>query len=445
MTDIEALIRRRRRSNSLSLAQQLLGAETDGIAFVFSDQSVVIKDTTTPANAYASRGIIGGGLPTGPGGKLTYTSPSAKWLRQSDGNYRYNAHNLYLNSEAPANQSVTIQSGADYTLILTGSISVTLSGAATGVKTAGTFQFTAASGTLTFGSTSGAGTVHLRRTNSNTDYIKTTSAALYALPYEWDVNGNCLGVLPENAATNLVLNSDAPVTQNVTTSATTYVVSFWGTGTVTLSGTSTAGPLVGTGANDRVSLSFTATAGTLTLTVSGSVSRLQCETGAMTSYIQTFGATATRAVDQIFINKALFPVSATGLMMFAQFSAKAFPAARYVCFGNAAQTAYFDIVHNINNQVRASTDGTNGGSISAFTAYTSGTVKSAISIKLNEFRQAVNGVASTPDLVCTVPNPDNLYISGRIANFGAMNQHIQKVMLLPRSAVDQAEVTALTV
>ncbi len=57
----------------------------------------------------------------------------------------------------------------------------------------------------------------------------------------------------------------------MTTVATSYKLSFTGTGTVTLSGTSTAGPLVGTGANDRVSLTFTPTAGTLTLTVSGFV------------------------------------------------------------------------------------------------------------------------------------------------------------------------------
>lgn len=74
-----------------------------------------------------------------------------------------------------------------------------------------------------------------------------------------------------SARVNLLLNTATMSTQNVTTVATSYKLSFTGTGTVTLSGTSTAGPLVGTGANDRVSLTFTPTAGTLTLTVSGSV------------------------------------------------------------------------------------------------------------------------------------------------------------------------------
>lgn len=74
---------------------------------------------------------------------------------------------------------------------------------------------------------------------------------------------------------NLLLNTETLSTQNVTTVAVSYTLSFTGTGTITLSGTSTAGPLVGTGASNRVSLTFTPTAGTLTLTVSGSVTQAQ--------------------------------------------------------------------------------------------------------------------------------------------------------------------------
>jgi hypothetical protein len=76
-------------------------------------------------------------------------------------------------------------------------------------------------------------------------------------------------------------------------------LSFYGTGTVTLSGTY-AGSLVGSGAfPTRSTLSFTATAGTLTLTVTGTVSYAQLEALSFpTSYIATTGASATRAVDQ---------------------------------------------------------------------------------------------------------------------------------------------------
>ncbi len=83
---------------------------------------------------------------------------------------------------------------------------------------------------------------------------------------------------------NLLTSTITMATQNVATIATSYTLSFTGTGTVTLTGTSTAGPLVGTGATDRVSLVFTPTAGTLTLTVSGSVTSAQLEAGTLTAY-----------------------------------------------------------------------------------------------------------------------------------------------------------------
>jgi hypothetical protein len=48
---------------------------------------------------------------------------------------------------------------------------------------------------------------HLRRTPSDDTYLATTSAARYALPHEWDSNGNPLGILVEEARTNLCLHS----------------------------------------------------------------------------------------------------------------------------------------------------------------------------------------------------------------------------------------------
>ena len=109
-----------------------------------------------------------------------------------------------------------------------------------------------------------------------------------------------LGLSMWEARTNLVLNSladgTALSTQSVTVAAVAHTLSFYGTGTVTLTGTSTAGPLVGTGATTRVSLTFTPTAGSLTLTVSGTVKWCNLEAGAFaTPYIATTAAAATRA------------------------------------------------------------------------------------------------------------------------------------------------------
>ena len=119
--------------------------------------------------------------------------------------------------------------------------------------------------------------------------------------------GESLGLLLEEARTNLLLNSATLSTQSVTVAAAANTLSFYGTGTVTLTGVSTAGPLVGTGANNRVSLTFTPTVGVLVLTVSGSVTNAQLEAGAFpSSYIPTTSATVTRAADVASITGSNF-------------------------------------------------------------------------------------------------------------------------------------------
>jgi hypothetical protein len=135
--------------------------------------------------------------------------------------------------------------------------------------------------------------------------------------------GESLGLLVEEARTNLLLNSATLSTQMVTVAATANTLSFYGTGTVTLTGVSTAGPLVGTGVNNRVSLTFTPTVGVLVLTVSGSVTNAQLEAGAFpTSYIPTTTASVTRAADVASITGSNFSswYNATAGTMYAEVS-----------------------------------------------------------------------------------------------------------------------------
>lgn len=119
------------------------------------------------------------------------------------------------------------------------------------------------------------------------------------------------GLLHESEArTNLLLNSGTLATQSVTVSAVAHTIHFTGTGTITLSGASAAGPLVGTGTGEsnRVSLTFTPIAAPLIITVTGTVTNAQLEAApTLSSYIPTAGTTVTRSADVLTIPAANLP------------------------------------------------------------------------------------------------------------------------------------------
>jgi len=196
-------------------------------------------------------------------------------------------------------------------------------------------------------------------------YVPTTSAAVYAPRTGHHIyNGSAWvneGLLHESEArTNLLLNSGTLSTQSATVSAVENTLSFTGTGTVTLSGASTVGPLVGTGTgeNNRVSLTFTPAAGTLTLTVSGAVTNAQLEAGATpSSYIPTAGASATRAAETLTVPAANLPYDNTNMSI--QIDGKM----SYADGDNINEVQPYDWTLNGPNYIfaRVSTSGTRSG------------------------------------------------------------------------------------
>ena len=108
----------------------------------------------------------------------------------------------------------------------------------------------------------------------------------------------CRGLLLEDSRTNLLLQSARLSTQIVSVTAVTHTLSFYGTGTVTITGAHSA---VVSGAAVYPYLntfSFTPAAGSLTLSVTGTVEFANLEVGtSASSWIPTTTASAVRSAD----------------------------------------------------------------------------------------------------------------------------------------------------
>ena len=125
-------------------------------------------------------------------------------------------------------------------------------------------------------------------------YLKTTNR-LNVPSINFSTTTSAGSTLMEPSRTNLLLNSNVLVNQSVTVTNVPYTLSFYGTGTVNLSNAHTQQV---TGSSGRTVVTFTPSAGTLSLSVTGTVTNAQLEQGSyVTSYIETFGTAVTRLED----------------------------------------------------------------------------------------------------------------------------------------------------
>jgi len=242
----------------------------------------------------------------------------------------------------------------------------------------------------------------LGATYRNASGVRVAAAANEAR-FDHDSSGNSLGVLSELARTNLFLNSDAPATQNITTTAQQYTVTVEGSGTVTLSGTATGV------ASEGSPLTVTATAGTLTCTVAGGPDWVQVEAGSFpTSMIQTAGSPVTREKDQIqALSWSDFATSGEGSIYVDCYKEFLNPAIgfafalsnglddRFYCYNNTGGTT---------GRVQTKPAVGNGGLLSQVMFAADTQVRIAAGYELNSFIGYYNGNAFTEDTTVDPPN-----------------------------------------
>jgi hypothetical protein len=275
------------------------------------------------------------------------------------------------------------------------------------------------------------------RVNAN-GIIETVGANVPRIDYS---GGGCPSILVEPQRTNSLLNSATVANQTINVTAVPHTISFYGSGTITLSGTHSA-TVVGLG-TARKTYTFTPTAGNLVLTVSGTCTMGQLEAGSYaTSYIPTTSASVTRNADVISktgISDLIGQTEGTLFLDYILTSNIAFPVDFELNSDNIG-TNNVTIYHNGN---LAGVTIRSGGSI-IFTALSSALTlnsrnKIALAYKQNNFVAYLNGVQFASQTSGNVP----LILSNFRVSDGGRNYKINLGSIW-KTRLTNAELATLT-
>ena len=236
----------------------------------------------------------------------------------------------------------------------------------------------------------------------------------------------CKGLLIEESRTNLVFPSDALTTQTRTVTAVAHTLSFYGTGTVVLSGVAIA-TVTGTGAYPtRTTLTFTPTAGSLIMTVTGSVTQAQLEAGSFpTSYIPTTTASVVRSADVCSITGANFSGfwnRFAGTCVIGVGSSLG-TGPRFVSNLVAARTLE---IYGTTNIDFFESSGAQEVRIVASPTYP---IKLGLAYAINDYQSSYNGLLGGSDTNTggTIPNATELHIGNLGAASSRLTGHIQSI------------------
>jgi hypothetical protein len=239
----------------------------------------------------------------------------------------------------------------------------------------------------------------------------------------------CKGLLMEEQRTNLVFPSATLTTQTRTVTATPHTLSFYGIGQVVLSGVTGPTTVTGTGAYPtRTTLTFTPTAGSLILTVTGSVTFAQLEVGSFpTSYIPTTSAPVLRSADVCSITGSAFTSfwnRFAGTCIIGVGSSLA-PNARFVSNNGAGRVLEIYATPSIYFLEANDTP------LQELRVVSSPTypLEIALAYAINDYQSAYNGLLSVSDTNTggTILDPTELHIGNLFGSTAHLTGHIQYI------------------
>lgn len=237
------------------------------------------------------------------------------------------------------------------------------------------------------------------------------------------------GLLIEEPKTNLLLNSASLSTQSVAVNYADYVLSFYGSGTVTMSGAATA-TVVGIGAYpNRTTYLVTPSTGTLVLTVSGTVEYAQLEQGTFaTSYIPTTTTAASRANETASMSGTdvtNWYNQSEGTFVAEYANSKGSVAAIFGANDSTSPTSNRIDYRNGQGQFIVSASGV---SVGLSTGIATGAAKVAIAYKLNDSASSANGAIINTQTSIAIPSGINTFeIGGTDGLNYAPNAHIARI------------------
>ena len=269
--------------------------------------------------------------------------------------------------------------------------------------------------------------------------------------YDYDPTTFALrGVRIEEARSNLftgaLIGGGGLITQSVTVTAAPTTISFSGPGSNDLSGAFT-GTIIGTGPYpQRVTLTFTPTAGALVCTVTGQVQFAQCETGAFaTSFIPTAGAPVSRVKDVLLITGANF--SSWFNQSAGTFLAKADLQASnnnilFEIDDGGATNRFYSSISGVNLNFVASVASVNQAVFPLGAVVIGATTTLAAAYALNDFAASRDGAAVLTDTAGTLPTVTQLALGHALTN-SQMNGHLQRFAYNP-VRMSNADLVALS-